>query len=523
MIGLLLATKIEAAALLERLGATFKAREAGLVGASPDPQNTHKLHPDSVGTPLEGGTPTGAEEFETFEFAFAGDREGGVVVLSGMGRQAAERATEYLIDECGATEVLNVGVCGALTGDVEVEQVYRIVTASDGDAALAGNPDPPRPCEGGAWLDLPTARLATVTEPVFDDRRERLSAHADVVDMEGIAVVDVCRDRGLPCILLKGVTDRADSTGKEDIRANVKPVSRRLAAVVADGLGIPTPLHDGLARKVLRFAKVEHSLFSLPLLLAGAWLGAGGGWPSWTVLVLIALAGVGARTLGMSMNRILDRRLDALNPRTAGRELPSGGMSLAAACGVAAGGAALYLLACGLLGTTCLMLSPVPAVPLLVYSLLKRFTPLCHFGIGLCLALAPLGAFVAAADALPAQTEVLLLALFAFCWISGSDIIYALQDIESDRTTGVRSIPASLGPLRAQLVAAAVHAVAVAALVMLWLRVGGGAMPGAALSTSVIALGAGHVPRIPAGVRFFPIFTIAGVTGALVPLLGELR
>jgi len=489
MIGLLLATKIEAEALLERLGAT----------------------------------PTGAGAFETYAFSPGDDREDGVVVLSGMGRQAAERATEYLIDECGATAVINVGVCGALTESVEVEAIYRIVAASDGDAVLANDSDEPRPLSGGNWSDLPTARLATVTEPIFEPaRRQRLSTCADVVDMEGIVVVDVCRRRGVPCILIKGVTDRADSTGKEDIRANVKLVSRRLAAVVADGLGAPSARDDRMGRKVLRFAKVEHSLFSLPLLLAGAWLGAGGGWPAWTVLALIALAGVGARTLGMSMNRILDRRMDALNPRTAGRELPSGGMSLAAACGVAAGAAALYLLACGLLGTTCLMLSPVPAVPLLVYSLLKRFTPLCHFGIGLCLALAPLGAFVAAADALPLQTEVLLLALFAFCWISGSDIIYALQDVESDRKTGVRSIPASLGPWRAQLVAAAVHAVAVAALVTLWLRVGGGILSGAALTASVVALGAGYVQRIPVGVRFFPIFTIAGVTGALVPLLGEL-
>ena len=489
MIGLLLATKIEADALLERLGVV----------------------------------PTGAGAFETYAFSPGDDREDGVAVLSGMGKQAAERATEYLIDACGATAVINVGVCGALTEGVEVEAIYRIVAVSDGDAVLAGDPDEPRCCEGGAWSSLPTARLATVTEPVFEPaRRQRLSACADVVDMEGVAVVDVCRRRDVPCILLKGVTDRADPTGKEDIRANVRPVSRRLAAVVAEGLGAPAIRDDSPGRNVLRFAKVEHSLFSLPLLLAGAWLGAGGGWPSWTVLTLIALAGVGARTLGMSMNRILDRRLDALNPRTAGRELPSGGMSLAAASGVAAAAAALYLLACGLLGTTCLMLSPVPAVPLLVYSLLKRFTPLCHFGIGLCLALAPLGAFVAAANDLPLQPEVLLLALFAFCWISGSDIIYALQDIESDRNTGVRSIPASLGPLRAQLVAAAVHAVAIAALLTLWLRVGGGALSGAAMAASIAALGAGYVQQIPVGVRFFPIFTIAGVTGALVPLLGDL-
>jgi 4-hydroxybenzoate polyprenyltransferase len=166
------------------------------------------------------------------------------------------------------------------------------------------------------------------------------------------------------------------------------------------------------------------------------------------------------------------------------------------------------------------MLSPVPAVPLIAYSLLKRFTNLCHFGIGLCLALAPLGAFIAASGSLALNTEVILLALFAFCWISGADIVYALMDIDSDRKTGVHSIPASLGTGGAQVVAAVVHLAAIACLVSLWLALGGGAGPGAAVAVSALALGAGYLQRIPVGVRFFPIFAIAGVSGSLVPLMG---
>ena len=123
--------------------------------------------------------------------------------------------------------------------------------------------------------------------------------------------------------------------------------------------------------------KIEHTVFSLPLLFSGAWLGAGRAWPGWSVLLLIALAGVGARCLGMAANRILDRDLDAKNQRTANRELPSGRISLLGAWAIAAAGLGVYLIACWAISPLCLMLSPVPAVPLIAYSLLKRFTNLC--------------------------------------------------------------------------------------------------------------------------------------------------
>lgn len=269
-----------------------------------------------------------------------------------------------------------------------------------------------------------------------------------------------------------------------------------------------------------RFTRVEHTLFSLPLLFAGAWLGAAEELPSWRILGLIALAGVGARVFGMSMNRILDRDLDALNKRTAGRELPSGRMSLGSAYSVAGAGLALYLLACAGLGRICLYLSPVPIVPLSVYSLLKRFTDLCHFGIGLCLALAPLGAFVAASGGLGFGPEIALLGLFAFCWISGFDIIYALQDIESDRETGVHSLPVSLGSAKAQIIAAGAHAVAAAAITALWWMGGPSWSAGLALVVAVGAMAMGYVPRIPLPVRFFPMSAIASVAASIVPVLG---
>jgi len=274
-----------------------------------------------------------------------------------------------------------------------------------------------------------------------------------------------------------------------------------------------------MIRKVLRFIKVEHTAFSLPLIFVGAWMGGNGTWPNLLTLLLIVTAAVGARIFGMSFNRIFDRRIDALNPRTAGRELPSGQLNVRTALSVAIGGLLLYLLSCALLNRWCLLLSPIPLIPLLGYSLLKRFTAWCHFGIGLCLALAPLGAFVAAAGHPHFTTAVLLFAGFVFFWLSGADIIYALMDLESDREQGIHSIPAALGATAAQVVAAASHVTALVCLAVLLFR---GAAPWPAITAygvTLVLFVMMYLPSIPVGRRFFPISTLAGVAGAIAPLL----
>lgn len=512
MIGILLATKIEARPLVKRLGAR-KQRGAAMPA-----------------------------------WTFGGEASpAGVVVVCGMGKAAAARGAEMLIAEWGATTVINVGICGALGEDESaspaVGELLRISASADGDAVLAGQPCQAIECAAGAWGHLPVARLASVSEPVFEDARRRvLAGAAEVVDMEGYAVAEVCNRRGVEAVLLKGVSDRADRSGKRDIVRNILRVSRRLARAVVRSVGIPPlPDPDGPASpvkgegfqsgrsvtlpKLMRFAKIEHSAFSLPLLLAGAKLGAEArtgdpsAWPGLVPLGLIALAGVGARTMGMAMNRVFDRRLDALNPRTAGRELPSGKMGLAAALAVAVAGLALYLVACALLGPLCLLLSPVPAVPLITYSLLKRFTNLCHFGIGLCMALAPLGAFVAVGGSLDVTGPAWLLAAFTFCWMSGSDVIYALQDIRSDRETGVRSLPASLGVRGASVVAACCHVAAAGAVAMLWKTAGAGWLSGVTMGVSIAALATANIPALPAAKRFFPISAAASVAGAVVVLV----
>jgi len=274
-----------------------------------------------------------------------------------------------------------------------------------------------------------------------------------------------------------------------------------------------------MTSKILRFIKVEHTAFSLPLLFTGAWFGAGQAWPPLSVLAWIVLAAVGARIFGMSFNRIFDRHIDAQNPRTAGRELPAGKLNLHEALAVAFGGLLLYLLACAFLGWWCLVLAPLPLIPLLGYSLLKRYTVLCHFGIGLCLALAPLGAFVAAAGHPYFSSGVVLFSVFVLLWLSGADMIYALLDIDSDRAQGIHSIPAAIGAHNAQVVAALVHAAALICLVLL-LFLSAARWPAVAvLAVTAVLFIMMHLPFIPVPKRFFPIATLAGVAGAIAPIL----
>lgn len=274
-----------------------------------------------------------------------------------------------------------------------------------------------------------------------------------------------------------------------------------------------------MINKVLRFIKIEHTAFSLPLLFTGAWMGGGHQWPSMNIVGLITVAAIGARIFGMSFNRIFDRHIDAQNPRTAGRELPSGAMGVGLALTIAFGGLLFYLTACSLLNPWCLYLAPIPLIPLLGYSLLKRATALCHFGIGLVMALAPLGAFVAAAGTPSFNEEIWLFSLFVFFWLSGADIIYALLDLESDRRTGIHSIPAALGGKIAQVVSAIAHLIALACLALLLCQEKAAWAAWAAFTVTIILFIMMYLPAIPIPKRFFPISTLAGAAGAITPLL----
>jgi 4-hydroxybenzoate polyprenyltransferase len=207
------------------------------------------------------------------------------------------------------------------------------------------------------------------------------------------------------------------------------------------------------------FVRFEHTLFSLPLILAGVFSAPG---PALTVgrWALIAVAAVGARTAAMALNRLIDRRLDALNPRTRGRELPSGRMRAGEAWSLLVVAAAGYLAACTLLGPWFLAVSPIPLAVFTAYPYLKRFTPLCHAGVGAALALAPLAGYAAAHPDLSRSAPAWWLAAFALAWVTGFDIIYATLDEQFDRAHHVRSLVESLGRKRALAVAGTLHAIA---------------------------------------------------------------
>lgn len=212
-------------------------------------------------------------------------------------------------------------------------------------------------------------------------------------------------------------------------------------------------------RTYASFVRFEHTLFSLPLLMAGIFSAKGAALNAsrWAWIVVAA---VGARTAALAINRLVDRRLDALNPRTASRELPSGRMKGAEAWGLLLGSVVAYVMACAALGPWYLRVAWVPLAAFTVYPYLKRVSPLCHFGVGAALALAPLAGFAAAHPDLVGFGPAMWLAGFALAWVSGFDIIYATLDESFDRSHDVHSMVQWLGRRRALQVSAVLHAVA---------------------------------------------------------------
>jgi len=220
----------------------------------------------------------------------------------------------------------------------------------------------------------------------------------------------------------------------------------------------PRPNPVAATLSMIRFA---HTIFALPFALLSTLLAAGGV-PSLSTLFWILVAMVGARSAAMSFNRIVDRGIDARNPRTASRELPAGILSVRFAALFSAVSAALFVLAAAQLNRLCLLLSPVALAVVLGYSLTKRFTSLSHLVLGLSLAIAPVGAWIAVTGAFALLPVVLALAVVF--WVAGFDVLYSLQDETFDREQGLRSLPAQLGNRRALLLSALFHAAALALL-----------------------------------------------------------
>jgi 4-hydroxybenzoate polyprenyltransferase len=209
-----------------------------------------------------------------------------------------------------------------------------------------------------------------------------------------------------------------------------------------------------LIKKWAAFVRFSHTVFALPFALAAMAIAAreNAGWPGWRTFGLILAAMVSARTCAMAFNRIVDRRFDALNPRTAERHLPAGQISLSSAVALCVLSALGLVIASWFLNPLCFYLSPVALIVICFYSLTKRFTDYTHAFLGLALALAPVGAWLAVKGARLAPVELiqmLILAVVVVLWLIGFDIIYALQDYEFDRAHGLRSLVVAWGPKNA--------------------------------------------------------------------------
>jgi len=217
------------------------------------------------------------------------------------------------------------------------------------------------------------------------------------------------------------------------------------------------------------FVKLEHTVFSLPLIFAGTLLGLREP-PTARLAVLILLAAVGGRVVAMGLNRLIDAEIDARNPRTQRRELARGAMRRSEAWAIVLIAAAVYAASAAAIAPICLRLSPIPVIGFFIYPYLKRMTALAHLGLGLAWSMAPLGGWLAASRTLTALDQVMWLWLFSVLWVTGFDIIYATMDETFDRKAGLHSLPARLGKRPALRIAALLHAAAFASLGMLWFK-----------------------------------------------------
>lgn len=223
-----------------------------------------------------------------------------------------------------------------------------------------------------------------------------------------------------------------------------------------------------------RLVKFEHTLFALPFALIGFFMAVNQGQATINLrlLVLVLFCMVFARNAAMGFNRWLDRHFDTLNPRTTGREIPAGIIPARSALIFVIINSLLFMATTWFINALCFLLSPVALFILLFYSYTKRITPLSHFFLSLGLAIAPIGAYLAMTarfNWLP-----LLLSLVVFFWVSGFDIIYALQDEEFDKETRLKSIPALVGKAKALHISEFIHALAAGLVILLAVIMKGG-------------------------------------------------
>jgi 4-hydroxybenzoate polyprenyltransferase len=217
-------------------------------------------------------------------------------------------------------------------------------------------------------------------------------------------------------------------------------------------------------RHFLDAIKFEHTVFALPFAYVAMVLAANG-WPGWHTVIWVTLAMAGARTLAMSVNRLADRFIDAANPRTAKRHLPTGLLKPAQVTAAAVLSGGLLLLSAWMLNPLCLVLSPLAVLFLVGYSYTKRFTWLSHWILGFTDGIAAAGGWIAVRGGFDPPVYILWFALTV--WIAGFDLIYACQDVEFDRRHGLHSVPARFGIPAALTVARLCHLLTIAAFALL--------------------------------------------------------
>jgi 4-hydroxybenzoate polyprenyltransferase len=242
-------------------------------------------------------------------------------------------------------------------------------------------------------------------------------------------------------------------------------------------------------RLTLEMIKWEHSIFALPFALCGAMLAANG-FPALHQLIWIIVAMVAARSAAMAFNRLADATIDAANPRTSTRALPAGHLTRASVTTFVVVSSAIFVLAAGELNRLTLLLSPVALAVLLLYSYTKRFTHWSHLVLGFALGIAPAAAWIAVRGSL--DPRILLLTAAVTFWVGGFDVLYACQDFDFDRQTGLHSIPRFLGVPRALWIARGFHVIMLLLLIALVWSFGLGKLAVAGVVVVAALLGYEH-------------------------------
>ena len=252
------------------------------------------------------------------------------------------------------------------------------------------------------------------------------------------------------------------------------------------------PERPGRIKAFLRLVAIEHSVFALPFAYIAALAAMHDGGVNWLDLLLITVAMVGARTFAMAANRLIDRHIDARNPRTSKRELVTGAVSVRTAWIGAGVALAVFLAAAALLNPLCLLLAPLAVVPLVVYPYAKRFTDWPHAVLGLAQLVGPVGAWLAVTGTFAGSGPAFVLGAAVGLWIGGFDLIYACQDADVDRTIGVRSVPARYGIPFALALSTVVHVVTFGLFVWFGALVGMNWLWWVGLLLTALALGYEH-------------------------------